>query len=106
MRNEYTVDILPKAILDIQSIFAYYYELSQDFTLAERITNEIETAILGLEKSPKAYPLSRDERLAKRGYRKLIVGDYIALYKVNDNSKTVSVAYVFHCRMDYEKTVK
>ncbi|MCL2793088.1 MAG: type II toxin-antitoxin system RelE/ParE family toxin [Spirochaetaceae bacterium] len=105
MANKYSVEILPRAIEDLDNIYRYYFEESQERTVADKMTNEIEAAILNLEEFPKANPISRDKRLAKKGYRKLIVGNYITLYKIADKTKLVTVARVFHGMMDYSKYV-
>jgi len=105
MANKYSVEILPRAIEDLNNIYRYYFEESQEQAIATKITDEIEEAILGLEKHPKANPISRDKRLAKKGYRNLIIGNYITLYKINDKTKLVMVARVFHGMMDYAKYV-
>ena len=105
MANKYSVEILPKAIEDLNNIYRYYFEESQKQSVADKMTDEIETVILGLEEYPKAHPVSRDKRLAQKGYRKLIIGNYITLYKVNDKAKQVTVARVFHGMTDYTKYV-
>lgn len=105
MPSKYSVDILPKAIDDLDTIYRYYYEESGERSVADKVTGEIETAILGLEDFPKAHPVSRDKRLAKKGYRKLIIGNYISLYKTDEKNKLVTVVRVFHGMTDYEKFI-
>ena len=105
MAIKYSVEIFPKAVEDLDNIFRYYLEESQKHSVAVKVTDEIESAIMSLEEYPKANPLSRDKRLAQNGYRKLIIGNYIALYKIDDKKKLVSVAHVFHGMMDYIKYI-
>ena len=105
MANKYSVEILPGAIEDLNNIYRYYFEESQERAVAEKMTDEIEAAILSLEDYPKAHPVSRDKRLEKKGYRKLIIGNYIALYKINEKTKLVTVAGIFHGMMNYAKYI-
>ena len=105
MANKYSVEILPKAIDDLNNIYRYYFEESHELAVAEKMTDEIEAAILSLEEFPKAHPISRDKRLAKKGYRKLITGNYITLYKIDDKAKLVTVARIFHGMMNYIKHI-
>ena len=105
MANKYSVEILPDAIEDLNNIYRYYFEESQDRAIADKMTDEIEAAILSLEEYPKAHPVSRDKRLAKKGYRKLIIGNYITLYKIDEKAKLVTVARVFHGMMNYTKYI-
>ena len=44
-----------------------------------------------------------DEYLNKKGYRKLIVDNFITLYKVDDEKKIVTVMRVIYGRRQYEK---
>ena len=105
MPNKYSVYILPKAGGELDNIYLYYYEESCEQAVADKVTGEIETAILKLEDFPKAHPPSRIKRLAKRGYRNLVIGNYIALYKIDEKTKTVTVAHIFHGMTDYAKYI-
>ena len=105
MANKYSVEILPGAIEDLNNIYRYYFEESQERAVADKITDEIEAAILRLEVYPKSNPVSRDKRLAKKRYRKLIIGNYIALYKIDEKAKLVTVARIFHGMMNYIKYI-
>ena len=105
MANKYSVEILPRAIEGLNNIYRYYFEESQGRAVADKMTDEIEAAILSLEEYPKTHPISRDKRLAKKGYRKLIIGNYIALYKIDEKAKLVTVARFFHGKMNYIKYV-
>ena len=49
------------------------------------------------------YPLVRDARLARGGYRKAALGNYLALYLEKDG--TVYIARVFHQSQDYARLV-
>ena len=105
MTIKYSVEVLPRAIEDLNNIYRYYFEESLKQTVADKMTDKIEAAILGLEEHPKAHPVSHDKRLAKKGYRKLIIGNYVAFYKINEKAKLVTVARVFHGMTDYVKYI-
>lgn len=105
MANKYAVEILPLAIEDIDRIFAYYFEQSLSLDVAEKVVSELETAIYNLEDFPKAHPLSDIKKLAGNGYRKLIIENYIALYKIDEKNKRVIIARIFHGMTDYSKYI-
>ena len=52
-----------------------------------------------LEAYPLAGPLHHDSYLADRGYRKLLAGKWVAVYRVEGDD--VLVVRVFHQRADY-----
>lgn len=51
------------------------------------------------------YSEIQDLRLAREGYRKVIVKNYIGLYKVDDENKVVNMIRIVYGRMDYTKLV-
>lgn len=55
--------------------------------------------------SPRMYSEIQDLRLAREGYRKVIVKNYIGLYKVDDENKVVNMIRIVYGRMDYTKLV-
>ena len=61
-----------------------------------------------LESLPLSYPYSLDKRLASRGYRKALVGNYVLLFRVaetGDRSGTVYATSPFHGSLDYQGLV-
>ena len=52
---------------------------------------------------PEVFPLSQHPRLAKLGYRKLLINRYIALYTYRNN--TIIVAHIFYQAQDYARLV-
>jgi len=52
---------------------------------------------------PEVFPLSQHPRLAKLGYRKLLINRYIALYSFRNN--VIIVAHIFHQTQDYARLV-
>ena len=51
------------------------------------------------------FELSRNERLAKMGYRRFVVGNYIALYLVDEGKHIVTISRIFYGKQDYEKHI-
>ena len=52
---------------------------------------------------PEAYPLCDDRYLAGLGYRKALLKNYVALYRVADDA--VVIARVFHQSQDYARLI-
>lgn len=82
---EYLVDVLksPQAAMDFMDEFEYQLGLVAD--------------------NPQLHALSRMPELAARGYRPMLVKNYVALYKVDGD--LVVVAHVFHQSQDYARLV-
>ena len=47
------------------------------------------------------YELSQDKILCQKGYRKLVIKKYVALYLIDEEKKFVIVSRIFYGPMDY-----
>ena len=102
-KDNYAVEIMALAEADLEGIYDYYFEVSQEREIAEKVTGQLKKAILGLDFMPASHPMARDTRLRMEGIRNLIVWEYVILFLIDENNKTVSVVRVFHGKMDYQK---
>ena len=93
----YNVDVLPIARDDIAEIYQYIALDNPDAAL--RIADEIMDKIDELGGFPERYPMVPDGLLARQGYRMLIIGHYIAFFKVSESE--VLVYRVLHGKRDY-----
>jgi plasmid stabilization system protein ParE len=100
---KYTVEIYPLAFDDLDGIYRYYYEESQDGAVAKKVTDELKTKIYGLSFMPKKNPPVRERRLKKDGFRKLLCDNYVVPFLIDEEKKIVSVVRVFHGKMNYLK---
>lgn len=66
---------------------------------ADKATDRILAGIELLAASPYLGPLHQDPMLARSGYRKLVVGKYVVVYRVLNGRATV--LRVFHGSSDY-----
>lgn len=103
MQNNYEIEVYPLAEDDLDGIYKYYYGQSQEKAVADKVTGELKEAILSLSTMPKSHPLSRERRLKKDGFRKLICGEYVVPFLIDEENKIVSVVRVFHGKMNYQK---
>lgn len=78
--DKYRVEYLPVAYDDLDEIFTYIAADSLD--AAASFLNEIDTAILRLEEFPEMGANPKNQRLTNKGYKILIVNDYLVLYVV------------------------
>jgi plasmid stabilization system protein ParE len=86
---------------DLDGIFDYIANTLEAPVAANRLMMRIEKAIQGLKDAPRIGPKCRDETLNKKGYRKLIVDNYIAFYLLNDEERAIVVMRVIYGRRNY-----
>ena len=93
----YEVVVLPIARDDVAEI--YYFIALDNPNAALRMIDEIMTKIDTLSEFPERCPVVPDSLLAQQGYRMLIIGKYIAFFKVFKSE--VLVYRVLHGKRDY-----
>ena len=83
----YRVDILPSAVKDLKK-------------LPNNMVFRLKTAILGLASKPRPAGGRKLVNVLPETWR-IRVGDWRALYRIDDESKIVVVVHVFHRREAY-----
>ena len=99
----YSVLWTPDAERDLDAIVSYYSEVLGAEAATESLLNGMESLAHGISTFPLAHERVRDGLLARRGYRKALVDDYVVLYLVDDARKEVVITNVVHGRRDYAR---
>ena len=96
----YKVKILTPALSDINKIADYHLKMVGPLS-AQKITDKILDTIETLEMNPYAGAEHPDVVLRKQGYRKIISGEYVCIYR-----KLEEVIYIYrvvHGSIDYPR---
>lgn len=86
--------LYPKAFRDIDGIYAYIAFEKQSLGNAKAQTDRIWAAIKNLEIFPEAHQNRIVGRYAGKGYKQLIIDNYLAIFKIEKNSQKVFVITV------------
>lgn len=89
--DKYKVKISPRAIRELDTIYAY---IANDKLAPENARGQVERikrAILTLEKLPQSHQERSEGRFAEKGYRQLLIDHYIAIFRIDQAGKTVYV---------------
>ena len=97
--EQYEIRIFPTAKQDLLDVIDSLNTLSRDSALKcyDRLVSEIAS----LSTMPERCPRPRDLALAAKGYRYLVVGNYLVFYVVAGN--TVQIRRILYARRDYKK---
>ena len=97
--EQYEIRIFPTAKQDLLDVIDYLNTLSRDSALKcyDRLVSEIAS----LSTMPERCPRPRDLALAAKGYRYLVVGNYLVFNVVAGN--TVQIRRILYARRDYKK---
>ena len=95
--EHYNIEIFPTAKQDLLDIISYLNTLSPDTALKnyDLLIEEISS----LSELPERYPHPKDLALKAKGYRYLLVKNYLVFYVVS--GKTVQIRRILYARRDY-----
>lgn len=99
----YNVIMLPAAEDDYRKILLYFEKQFDSRQAIQTFVKELGEALSRLVENPNIYGYSRDEGLRQRGYRKFLIGKYVALFKINEKKKLVEIYRIFHGSQNYAK---
>lgn len=99
--NRFEIILTPSALNDMRGIYEYITETLLSGTAAENLIDKIEDRILQLEMFPYSCELVQDEALRTKGYRKLIIDNYIVFYKVEDIEGQVVIMRILYGAQNY-----
>jgi len=95
----------PDFMQDVDEIVGYIARTLASPSAAASLFDGLDREVALLEEQPKTRPLSRDSFLAARGYRKSVMGNYLMLYRVDDEKKLVLLVHLFYGGRDYARYV-
>ena len=96
--EQYEVLLSPKALRNLDAIYAYVaHELLAEGT-AETLIDALEAGIFSLEQMPYRCPERTVGAYANRGYRQLPVKNYTIIYRIQEKQKKVIIVTVVYSR--------
>ena len=101
----YDVRVSEAADRDTDEILTYMVAELANPKAAADFADALDEKYEMLEEHPFMFELSRNERLAQIGYRRFIVGNYVALYLVDEKLHVVTIARIFYGKREYEKFI-
>ena len=96
--ENYKIKIFPRAKQDMEEVIAYLNTLSPDVAL--KYYDLLVEEIAGLSQMPERCPRPKDLALAARGYRYLIVKNYLVFYVIAGD--TVQIRRILYARRNYK----
>ena len=96
--EQYEVLLSPKALRNLDAIYAYVaHELLAENT-AEALIDALEAGIFYLEQMPYRCPERTVGAYANRGYRQLLVKNYTVIYRIQEKQKKVIIVTVVYSK--------
>ncbi len=92
--DKYKVKINSKAIRELDSIYKYIASDKLEPENAKGQVDRIKKAVLGLDTFPQSHQERNEGRYAGKGYRQLLIDNYIAIFRIDEKHKTVYVVTI------------
>lgn len=85
---------------ELDKAFEYISNNLSSPLAAKKLMSEINKSVSFAVENPYMYPLC-PEGLAQLGFRKIAVKNYIVIYYVNEDDKTINLIDLFYGRRNY-----
>ena len=96
MDEKYKINLSIKAKDDLKSIVLYIKNNLNEPAIANKYAKIIREEIQTLEYSPQKFAIIDDSSIKNLNIRKLIIKNYIAFYRVNEENKVVNVERILY----------
>ena len=92
--DKYKVKINPRAIRELDSIYQYIANEKLAPENSKGQIDRIKKAILDLSTLPQSHQERNEGRYAGKGYRQLLIDNYIAIFKIDETNKIVYIVTI------------
>ena len=99
--DKYRVLLMPRALRDMDGIYAYIAERFLEPQTAENMLDALEEGIFSLETMPYRCAERKRGIYAGKGYRQLFVKNYTVVYRIDEAAKSVIVVTVRYSASDF-----
>ena len=99
MLDKYKVKINPGAIRELEHIYEYIANEKLAPENAKGQVDRLKKAVLDLDTFPQSHQERNEGRYAGKGYRQLLIDNYIAIFRIDEAHKIVFVVTIqYHGR--------
>lgn len=92
--DKYKVKINPRAIHELDLIYEYITNEKLAPENAKGQVDRIKKAILSLDTFPQSHQERNEGRYTGKGYRQLLIDNYIAIFRIDEPCKVVYVVTI------------
>ncbi len=92
--NKYKVKVNPRAILELDHVYEYISNEKLSPEIAKGQVDRIKQAVLSLDTFPESHQERNEGRYAGKGYRQLLIDNYIVIFRIDEPQKVVYVVTI------------
>ena len=93
----------PDFTQDVDEAVSYFANTLGSPRAAADLLDGLDAEVARIREYPELRPYSQDPRLASRGYRKSVIGNFVLLYRVDAQRELVRLVHLFYGGRDYAR---
>lgn len=97
----YKLSITNNAAAELDDILSYLSKYLDNSAAASDFLDKVEESFHRLSDNPKIYQLCDHRDFKEKGYRKVVIKNYIMIYRVDETTSTVYILHFFYGRRNY-----
>ncbi|MBU7007691.1 type II toxin-antitoxin system RelE/ParE family toxin [Phosphitispora fastidiosa] len=101
----YKLVISKEAHKDIDDIVHYIAVELANPTAAASFLDDVEKSYIEVVNNPRMYSRCQDARLGREGYRKIVIKNYLVLYRIDDEAKKVFIVRIIYGGRNYPEFI-
>ena len=100
--NKFTVNLTPEFQNELDTIYFNLLFTNHSLKKSKSFFYEVRKSVLNLNIFPERYPrLSNYRKNKDENIRKLLLNNYVIIYRVEKELSQVFVLHIFHCNQNY-----
>ena len=106
MSRRYSIFYSPEALQDLKDIYSYIAYCLLEKESAKKLVARIRREVKTLSSMPERYASVDWEPWHSEGVRTLLVGNYIAYYRTDNEANTVLIGRILYAGRDVEGMIQ
>ncbi len=103
INDKYQVIFTKQSRKEMKYIYHYISKTLYAKVPALQLMKEINSKVINLSIFPRLYCELKIPNSMGMEYRRLIVKNYIVIYRINDKKKEIYIVHIFHSKSDYQR---
>jgi len=100
-KSKYKVVISATCRNEIKNICKYIEDSLFAYNASKNLLKKLDKAISNLEEYPEMYKTIKKYRDVNLEYRNIVIDNYIILYTISEESKTVYISHIYYGKSNY-----
>lgn len=92
--DKYKVKVNPRTISELDRIYKYIADDKLSSQNVRGQVDRIKKAVLNLDTFPQSHQERNEGRYAGKGYRQLLIDNYVVIFRIDELHKTVYVVTI------------